>query len=238
MDEKEEARALFVRGQQAYYGFDGAKRDIDAAKKLYLQAAWLGDKDAMCCLGDLFLRGKDGEKDARAAADWYLRAQKCGSRAAAYVLGLEIGFSEFADVEAYRRAHPPLQSEEVLPRAEAGESMAQTALGSMYEYGVGVKRTDLRSAFKWYEKAARKGDPQAQFSLAMLYEERGFRKEGRPAAGEIYALLRSAAGQGFPRAIEKLERAAMLAASFAEALGALTDEELSILLDDGNDADE
>jgi TPR repeat protein len=53
--------------------------------------------------------------------------------------------------------------------AEKGNTRAQYYLGEMHEQGLGTK-PDLEEAFKWYAKAAEKGDPLAQRKLALRQE--------------------------------------------------------------------
>jgi len=51
-----------------------------------------------------------------------------------------------------------------LAMAEKGDVRAQYYLGEMHEQGLGT-RQDLGEAFKWYEKAAEKGDAWAKRKL-------------------------------------------------------------------------
>jgi TPR repeat protein len=51
-----------------------------------------------------------------------------------------------------------------LAMAEKGDVRAQYYLGEMHEQGLGT-RQDLGEAFKWYEKAAQKGDAWAKRKL-------------------------------------------------------------------------
>ena len=52
-----------------------------------------------------------------------------------------------------------------LSLAEKGDVRAQYFLGEMHEQGLGTKQ-DVHEAFKWYEKAAAKGDAWAKRKLA------------------------------------------------------------------------
>jgi predicted nucleic acid-binding Zn-ribbon protein len=58
-----------------------------------------------------------------------------------------------------------------LPAAEAGDKVAQTYVGQVYERGAGGAPPDYRSALGWYEKAAAQGHPAALASLGYLYEK-------------------------------------------------------------------
>lgn len=56
-----------------------------------------------------------------------------------------------------------------LAMAKKGNPRAQYYLGEMHEQGLGTKQ-DVDEAFKWYNKAAEKGDPLAQRKLALREE--------------------------------------------------------------------
>lgn len=43
-------------------------------------------------------------------------------------------------------------------------------MGTCYEYGEGVEKKDINEAIKWYERAAQKGDLDAQKLLKRLKE--------------------------------------------------------------------
>ncbi len=69
-----------------------------------------------------------------------------------------------------------------IPRAEAGDTAAQTLLGLIYEGGYGVPR-DEQLASDWYRFAADGGDRQAQFALGMMYlDGRGVPRDPAKAA--------------------------------------------------------
>lgn len=78
------------------------------------------------------------------------------------------------------------------PLALDGDAAAQTLVAEIYSRGLGVRR-DLVTALEWYEKAAERKVPEAQFQLAMLLvsgiEE--FADEDR-----AYGLLKEAADAG------------------------------------------
>lgn len=54
--------------------------------------------------------------------------------------------------------------------ADKGHGKAMLRLGDAYYFGLGV-RHDLNTAMKWYEAAADKKEPEAQYSLGRLYED-------------------------------------------------------------------
>jgi TPR repeat protein len=59
-------------------------------------------------------------------------------------------------------------SDELLKKAESGDSTAQRNLGSCYYYGLGVGK-DLTKAIELWGKAASQGDIKAQTNLGSLY---------------------------------------------------------------------
>ena len=54
--------------------------------------------------------------------------------------------------------------------AERGSPVAQTYLGYMYQYGLGVPR-DYVIAASWLHQAAEQGEPTGQFLLGLLFDK-------------------------------------------------------------------
>ena len=54
--------------------------------------------------------------------------------------------------------------------AEQGDAEAQTLLGGIYSYGVGVPQ-DHAEALKWYRLAANQNFAEAQFNLGLMYAQ-------------------------------------------------------------------
>ena len=61
------------------------------------------------------------------------------------------------------------RADRVFVMADAGDSTAQTALGLLYERGIGIAR-DSAMALVWYRRAAAQGDALAEFHIGSLYE--------------------------------------------------------------------
>src|SRR5438552_17674615 len=55
--------------------------------------------------------------------------------------------------------------DKTLAKAEKGETATQNKLSSLYGFG---PREDCAEAFKWLHKAAERGDPEAEYLLALL----------------------------------------------------------------------
>jgi uncharacterized protein len=58
----------------------------------------------------------------------------------------------------------------LLPEAARGSPVAQTYLGYMYQYGLGVPR-DYVFAASWLHQAAEQGEPTGQFLLGLLFDK-------------------------------------------------------------------
>ena len=75
-----------------------------------------------------------------------------------------------------------------LPRAEAGDSAAQTLVAEILSRGLGVPRDEAKAA-KWYRLAAEQGVPAAQFQYALMLLDGRFVKKDPQGA---YALMQAA----------------------------------------------
>ena len=58
----------------------------------------------------------------------------------------------------------------LLAEAERGSPVAQTYLGYMYQYGLGVPR-DYVLAASWLHQAAEQGEPTGQYLLGLLFDK-------------------------------------------------------------------
>jgi hypothetical protein len=58
----------------------------------------------------------------------------------------------------------------LLPKAEAGDPVAQAYVGEIYEKGLGLPSPNYAEAAVWYHKAADQGNRAAETSLGSLYE--------------------------------------------------------------------
>ncbi|MBK1705543.1 tetratricopeptide repeat protein [Halochromatium glycolicum] len=99
-----------------------------------------------------------GTKMTYLAPRRYIKTTKsdCGIRGGEFIL---------YDRSDYRSA---LQA--LLPEARAGDPVAQTYVGEIYEKGLGLPEPDYAAAASWYRKAAQSGHRPAQASLGSLYE--------------------------------------------------------------------
>ena len=91
-----------------------------------------------------------------------------------------------------------------LPKAEAGDKIAQTYVGEIYQRGMGGTAPQYDKAAEWFEKAAGQGYDRAQINMGYLYEQGlGVPKDPVKALN----LYRSATGleQAISLAPEKLD---------------------------------
>ena len=81
--------------------------------------------------------------------------------------------------------------------AEAGDPVAQTAMGFLCEEGWGGVPQSYSEAAKWYKKASAQGSAEAQLSLGYLYiQGKGVAKND----AEAFKLFKQAALQGVDKA--------------------------------------
>jgi len=74
----------------------------------------------------------------------------------------------------------------LLPQARAGDPVAQTYVGEIYERGLGIPGPDYAAAAEWYRKAAESGHRPAQTSLGSLYERGLGVRQDKSAALDWY----------------------------------------------------
>jgi Phr family secreted Rap phosphatase inhibitor len=70
--------------------------------------------------------------------------------------------------------------------AKSGDIDAQTMLGEMYLDGINGVAVDHEKAFFWLSKAAKRGDPQAEYLLAFMYENGLYVVKNMPRAIKWY----------------------------------------------------
>jgi uncharacterized protein len=105
---------------------------------------------------------------------WRVRVVRCV--AAALVVpsvfcaaGAKAG-SLSAGMRAFERHDYVRAASLLLVEAEQGSPVAQTYLGYMYQYGLGVPR-DYVLAASWLHQAAEQGEPTGQFLLGLLFDK-------------------------------------------------------------------
>lgn len=91
------------------------------------------------------------------------------------------------DVETMDKIKLVSRYKKILPKAEAGDVVAQFDVASMLEHGDGVKK-DVRSSVAWYKKAAEQGHSEAQFHMGWLYANGIGLRQDYHAAAKWYRL--------------------------------------------------
>lgn len=96
---------------------------------------------------------------------------------------------EVVSLEVLRIDAPGTYFEEIVRRAELGKPHLMFHVGMIFRTGAQIQRND-EEAFRWFEKAARGGDVQGMWALAVAY----FKGEGTKADGSqgLYWLMRAA----------------------------------------------
>jgi len=76
--------------------------------------------------------------------------------------------------------------QKLLPQARAGDAVAQTYVGEIYEKGLGLSEPNYAEAARWYRQAAASGHRPAQTNLGSLYERGLGVSKDRAAALDWY----------------------------------------------------
>ena len=157
------ATVLFVSGDDAA---TRTRKAEDAARfETLVPMAEVGDAQAQYTLGQFYQQGRGVARDAKAAAEWYVKAVSKGHAAARYELGKLHEKGEGVKQDYY------MASEWFRLAADIGNhAEAQFALGELYFNGRGVSH-DYGEAVKWYMKAARQGHGAAQFVMGAMFQE-------------------------------------------------------------------
>ncbi len=142
--------------------FDEGKivsRNTSKAIKWYTEAAKMGDVTAQTKLAKIHKSEEGISKDERQSATWYRVAADNLENQAQILLGPN---------------HIVASSS---PDSEWADAAVFLAVGDNYEQGRGVERSDEEAA-KWYLKAAKQLNSEAQFRLGLMYQQgRGVEKD-------------------------------------------------------------
>jgi len=142
-----------------YSAGEGVARDQATAFHWFELAAAQGNPTAEFNLALAYERGEGVARNMAEAEKWYTKSAEAGLPYAEFRLArLEVSRGDWKTAMKWLR-----------PAAAQGLPPAQSLLGSAYEAGHGVRRSEKQAA-KWYEAAADHGDRPAQSSLAGFYE--------------------------------------------------------------------
>lgn len=136
---------MFNLAQCYEYG-DGVQQNDRIAKKWYEKAAYAGNSDAECRMGEYCCDAGDYAK----ARYWYKRAADRGDGRAMWMQGVLRSSEEYGLQNDWKAFQYFQQS------AEAGFGWGMYNLAHCYETGSGVQK-NLKLAGEWYAKAADEG---------------------------------------------------------------------------------
>ena len=162
------------------HGIQTCVQDEDRAEavRLFKAAAEKGNVDAMYWLGLCARWGVGGlPRDVNAAMDWLKKAAAQGDTPS---------MVELADIAHSQNPKDGKQVFEWARKAvDAGDgAVAEMWLGRCYYFGLGTEAKQFHEAFKWFEKAAKAGEPHAQNCCGeMLRDGEGVTKDLAAAAG-------------------------------------------------------
>jgi TPR repeat protein len=184
-DDVEAAKWFFLAGSQGhrdayvqlghrYHRGLGLEQSDVAAAYWFYQGAIHGDRLAMIALGGLYAAGRGVSQDWKVAVSWWRKANDHRFLGDAYACGL-------GAVHDNERA-----AQEYQTGADASDMSSAIQLAHMHA-GKCAGASDDALAFKWYEKAAQQGYPEAQVALAeLMLQNRG---DGGPIGAYLWAKL-------------------------------------------------
>ena len=206
-----------------YCDGEGVGKNMDLAISWLTKAADLGLTKAQTALGALYMTGAEGHEQNYAVSEKYLTmaAERDFPKAQLALSFLYIEMEEYGKALMWAR------------KAAEFENEAYTILGQIYLYGLGVNK-DETEGLKYYEKAAKGGDADAQNTVGNLFSNKNsgwynldnaFKYYQMAAAqNHIYGMfnfgLCYADGDGcivdIPKALEWIEKAANAGCSEAQ----------------------
>ena len=147
----------------------GAGQDHAAAADWFSMAAEKGHKYAQYSLAGLYSRGQGVEQDHQEAHRLYTSSAGQGFPYAAFALGKQFrdGVGCAADPAGAERWFKSAYYGFLTLEEQSHDDKLQYRIGWMLLHGVGAGQ-DEEAAQTWFEKAARLGNPHAQYQLAKL----------------------------------------------------------------------
>ena len=148
-------RAAKLNNRKAYnwLGVLAESSDPTQAMAYFKKAFELGNPHGAYNLANYYYEGKIVPQDIHQAIKYYHFAAERGHALAQYFLGKI--YLDLKGDTSYLIAYKWFKKS-----AEQGNARAQSALGYMFEVGLGVRRM-YNDALFWYKKAAAQGDPYA-----------------------------------------------------------------------------
>ena len=156
--------AFFVIGSRYLYG-SGVEKDYKEALKWYKRSVEEGKKDDKTIyfmIGSMYYNGLGTLKDTSEAAKWYEKAAEKGDAFSQAMLAMQYYSGQGILTNMEKARYWAEKS------AEQDYDAGQMMMGILSQYG--TPEPDMKAAIDWYEKAARQGNPIAQFLLTRSYE--------------------------------------------------------------------
>ncbi len=159
-------KAQFQLGMHYLRGQNVA-RDTNAAYHWFTQAAKKNVAGAHFNLALMHERGDGIPANLQTAIRWYTTAADLGNANAQQNLGIKYLIGEHVAANT-NKAMSLINS-----AAASGLKNSQLLLGQLYQSGFdGKVRVDLAKAETWYLRAAKQGQPDAQYQLALILLEK------------------------------------------------------------------
>jgi TPR repeat protein len=155
-----------------------------------------GNAEAQYHLGMLYNNGLGVTKDPARALALFQKSAAGGDPLGAYKLGCYYD-GEFPGVGRFDPAEALRQK---LVAAKAGYMLAQLDVAIHY-----FKLKDYAGAFRWFEAAARQGDPQALYNLSVMYRDGIGTAASPPRVWAFFFLAQLAKGGISPAAQASLD---------------------------------
>lgn len=183
----------------------GVKKDPQKAHDLYLKAGEDGDPMGYANLGTMYHEGEYVEKDVNKAIEYYTKAADMGNYtgltnlAVMYQTGNGVPLDGRKAVEYYERACKVDKT-----------GAAEYNLGTVYYFGCGSIRKDLKKAYELFSKSANANYAPAQYNLGVMYLNGEYVRKSEEI-GVSY--IKDAAKQKYQLAVDymnKLNQAKML----------------------------
>lgn len=152
----------------------GLPQNDEAAAYWFYRGATQGDTLGMIALGSLYAAGRGVPQDWKTAVSWWRKANHHRFIGDAYACGLGVATNNERALREYQKG------------ADSGDMSSAIQLGHMHA-GRCATPADDELAFKWYDKAAHGGYPEAQVALATLLLQD--RAEGGPISAYMWARL-------------------------------------------------
>ncbi|WP_374517963.1 tetratricopeptide repeat protein [Undibacterium squillarum] len=225
------AEALFIAGEDAYFGRNKVSKSIPDAIELWQAAANKGSVDAAKSLAELYKNGTEVKKDLKQALHWYEHAARLGDARSQLTAGTMYYFGKGSNVsdqnalrlfqqcatkEAYCKtmwasllldngpdAAAQKKALELLHQADdAGESNAQRLLAvAQLEGSLGMSKNTEKGLDQLFRSGY--GDAKSQYLIGQYYEQGKYLRRNLPEAKAWYL---KATKQGHSDAITALQK--------------------------------